>query len=249
MFGKKNRIIAEKEDRIRALEQQLETLTADNNRLKERIIDIERRERGIGRALNEATATADNMIADAQRKAGVMLEQTQGECDTLRKKAERTVDDAYRSAREIIREAEDEGTKKREALQQHIEQYAALLNGYDTMVQEQLQMAQDGAKRFSELSKALHEAIPQLLSADGSPLPGLKKPDENKPDASDIPAYLKEDLPDYQATPLSYAPSKDGSGDEQLWTVDKIASTADGEMKSDVDSIIDEILSATEDQK
>ena len=249
MFGKKKRIIAEKEDRIRTLEHQLQTLTADNNRLKDRIIDIERRERGIGRALNEATAAADNMIADAQRKAGVMLEQTQGECDTMRKKAERTVDDAYRSAREIIREAEDEGVKKREELQQHIEQYAALLNGYDTMVQEQLQMAQDSAKRFSELSKALHEAVPQLLGADGAPLPGLQKPDEKKTDSTlDSPSYPEEEMSDYQATPLSFTPSREGSGDDQLWTVDKITSDGGNEAESDVDSIIDEILAATEDQ-
>ena len=94
MFGKKKRIIAEQEEQIRSLEQQLESLSSDNKRLKDRIIDVERRERGIGRALNEATATADNMIADAQRKAAVLLEQTQGECDSLRKKAERVVDDA-----------------------------------------------------------------------------------------------------------------------------------------------------------
>ena len=56
MFGKKQRIIAEQEERIRALEQQIETLTADNKRLKDRVIDVERRERGIGRALNEATS-------------------------------------------------------------------------------------------------------------------------------------------------------------------------------------------------
>ncbi len=173
MFGKKQRIIAEQEERIRVLEQQLESLTADNKRLKDRVIDVERRERGIGRALNEATAAADNMIADAQRKAGALLEQTQGECDAQRKKADRIVDDAYRSAREIVREAEDEGLQKRHAMQQQIEQYAALLNGYDALVQEQLEIAKDNARKFSELSAALHDAVPQLLNADGSPLPGL----------------------------------------------------------------------------
>ena len=249
MFGKKQRIIAEQEERIHALEQQLESLIADNKRLKDRVIDIERRERGIGRALNEATATADNMIAEAQRKAGVMIEQTQGECDSLRKKAERTVDDAYRSAREIIREAEDEGVKKREEMQQHIEQYAALLNGYDNMVQEQLQMAQDSAKRFAELARSLHEAVPQLLGKDGAPLPGLGTTEPvPKPDAD--PAYLRDEMPDYQATPLSYAPSKESdSGDETLWTVDKIANSDAGPADSDVDTIIDEILAATEDKE
>ena len=248
MFGKKQRIIAEQQERITALEQQLETLTADNKRLKDRIIDVERRERGIGRALNEATATADNMVADAQRKAGVILEQTQGECDSLRKKAERTVDDAYRSAREIIREAEDEGVKKREEFQQQIEQYAALLTGYDNMVQEQLQMAQDSAKRFAELSRALHEAVPQLLGADGSPLPGLGTTDSDKGKPNGDPSYLREDIPDYQATPLNYETSRESESDGPLWTVDQIAKDDPEKESSDVDQIVDEILAAAEDE-
>ena len=240
MFGKKQRIIAEQEDQIRSLQQQLESLTADNKRLRDRVIDVERRERGIGRALNEATATADNMITDAQRKANVLLEQTQSECESLRKKAETVVDDAYRSAREIIREAEDERAKKQEALQQRIEQYSALLGHYDAMVQEQLQAAQDGAKRFAELSRALHEAVPQLLGADGSPLAGLSTPDV-KSDHADVP-----EMPDYTVNPLSFAPSREG-GEEQLWTVDKITKGSDDSKGSDVDAIIDEILAATED--
>ena len=250
MFGKKKRIIAEQEERIQALEKQLEALSADNKRLKDRIIDVERRERGIGRALNEATATADNMIADAQRKAGVILDQTQAECESQRKKADRIVDDAYRSAREIVREAEAENEQKRLEIQQQIEQYAALLNGYDTMVQEQLQMAQDSAKRFSELSRALHEAVPQLLGSDGTPLPGLDEPEaEESPAEQDLPSYLKEDMPDYTETPLSYSPSRESdSADEPLWTVDRIASDAEGKTDSDVDAIIDEILSAAEDE-
>ena len=251
MFGKKQRIIAEQANQIRSLEQQLESLTTENKRLKDRVIDVERRERGIGRALNEATATADNMIADAQRKSGEILEQTQNECDAQRKKADRIVDDAYRSAREIVREAEDEGQKKRAEMQQQIEQYAALLNGYDAMVQEQLELAKDNARRYSELSAALHNAVPQLLNTDGTPLPGLGKPDENQSseNASDTPSYFRDDIPDYQSNPLSYQPSRESNGDEQLWTVDKIATGKSGASGSDVDAIIDEILAATEDEQ
>jgi hypothetical protein len=248
MFGKKKRIIAEQEERIAELEKQIETLSADNKRLKERVIDVERRERGIGRALNEATATADNMIADAQRKSAVILDQMQAECESQRKKAERIVDDAYRNAREIVREAENEGEKKRDEMQKQIEQYAALLNGYDAMVQEQLQMAQDNAKRFAELSRALHESVPKLLGADGAPLPGLSENGSDAESKQDEPSYLREDLPDYHAGSLRYEPSRDGgSGDEQLWTVDKIATGASDGAGSDVDAIIDEILAATED--
>ena len=242
MFGKKQRIIAEQEEQIRSLQQQLDSLAADNKRLKDRVIDVERRERGIGRALNEATAAADNMIADAQRKADAIVERAQTEVDSQRKQATRIIEDAYRSAREIVRKAEDEGNQKREELQKSIDQYAALLGSYDAMVQEQMQAAQDGAKRFAELSRALHESVPKLLGTDGSPLPGLAAAGKNEGgQPSDVP-----DMPDSQKETLTFMPSREG-GDEQLWTVDKIAGGREGDTDSDVDAIIDEILAATED--
>lgn len=225
MFGKKKKQIAEQAERIKTLEQQIEALNAENQRMKDRMLDVERRERGIGRAINEATATADNMINDAQRKADVIMETMKTECDTQRKKADRVVEDAYRNAREIIKEAEDEGQRKQDEMQARIEQYAALLNGYDTMVQEQLEMAKDGARRFEELSRALHEAIPQLLGSDGAPLPGLT-------DAKQEPKKTPE--PE--------------TNDEPLWTVDKITNDAPKSDLSDVDSIIDEILAAAENE-
>ena len=238
MFGKKKRLIAEQEERIRSLEQQVESLTSDNRRLKDRVIDVERRERGIGRTLNEAAATADKMISEAQQKAADMLNETQGECDSLREKAESIVEDAYRSAREIVREAEEEGAQKRADIQRQIEEYAALLKHYDTVVQEQLQSAEEGAKKFADLARSLHESMPQLLGADGSPLLDDKTPDAEP--------ETPEDVPDYEAHPLNVAPSRE-SGDEQLWTVDKIAGGGNGDTDSDVDAIIDEILAATED--
>ncbi len=106
------------------------------------------------------------------------------------------------------------------------------------MVQEQLQSAEEGAKRFAELARSLHESVPQLLGADGSPLLGAQAPD-TEPEASG-------DVPDYEAHPLNVTPSRE-SGDEQLWTVDRIAGGTDAESDSDVDAIIDEILAATED--
>ncbi len=248
MFGKKKRLIAEQEERIHSLEGQLESLTADNKRLKDRVIDVERRERGIGRALNEATATADNMIADAQRKSAAMLEQTQGECDAQRQKADEIVEEAYRNAREIVRTAEEESKRRLDEMQVQIEQYAALLNSYDSVVQEQLASAQEGARRFAELFVALHDAVPKLIGTDGAPLPGLDKPvEEAKDDVQNDPSYLSEDMPDYASHPLSFTPSRESGADDQLWTVDRIASGTNGDSGSDVDAIIDEILAATED--
>ncbi len=228
MFGKKKKLIADQAARIKVLEEQAKSLSDDNQKMKDRMDDVERRERGIGRAINEATATADSMISEAKRKAGVLIEETKAECDTQRKKADRVVEDAYRSAREIIREAEDEAKRKQDEMQHRIEQYAALLNGYDTMVQEQLTMARDGARRFAELSRALHEAIPQLLNADGSPLPGLSVPEQKPEKSPNVPT------PDPNL------------GDEPLITVDSIAKDTPEAVKADVDEIIDGILSAAE---
>lgn len=230
MFGKKKKQILEQAERIKALEAQAKTLSEANQKMKDRMDDVERREKGIGRAISEATVTVDNMISDAQRKAGVLLDETKAECDTQRKKAERVVEDAYRSAREIIRESEDEAKHKQAEMQLRIEQYAALLNGYDTLVQEQLQMARDGARRFAELSRALHEAIPQLLNTDGSPMPGLSIPE---------PMQKKD--------PESPAPDPD-LGEEPLVTVNNIAKNTPETPQSNVDEIIDGILAAAEEQ-
>ena len=61
MFGKKKRLIAEQEERIRSLEQQVESLTSDNRRLKDRVIDVERRERGIGRGIKKTSLRKDGI--------------------------------------------------------------------------------------------------------------------------------------------------------------------------------------------
>ncbi len=80
-------------------------------------------------------------------------------------------------------------------------------------------MAQDNARRFAELSRALHEAVPQILSAEGT----LLEPADDQMEPKE---------------------ATQESTDEKLWTVDEIAKDA-GE--AHVDTIIDEILTATED--
>lgn len=219
MFGRKKRIIEEQQLRISELEERLEDLQAEKTRLSLRIEDVERRESSIGRAINEATVAADKLVDDAQRKAGAMLEQAQADSDAAKRDAEILVDDAYRNARDIVKEAETESERKLTEVQERIDTYAALLHTYDRMVQEQIQIAQDNARRFAELSRALHEAVPQILSAEGTLLEPAK---EKEPEAGQ--------------------PTE--SGDEPLWTVDQIAADA-GE--THVDAIIDEILTASED--
>lgn len=217
MFGRKKRKIAEQQKQIETLSAELQRLTEENKAYQEKAADVERRESGIGRAISEATLAADKMLEDAQRRAGALLEQTQSDCDAVRRDAEIMVDDAYRNARDIVKEAEVTGQKKLDEMDQRIGQYAALLNAYDKLVQEQIQMAQDSAKRFAELSKALHDTVPQILAADGTlaidvPDAAEEEPsieENSKPEA----AFVPEDEPE-----LSYADTKSedsGMEDEQ----------------------------------
>ncbi len=213
-------MIEEQRQKIAELEEQIKGLSERNTTLQERVADVERREGSIGRAISEATLAADQLVKDAQRQAGAMLDQAQKDTDAAKRDAENLVDDAYRNARDIVKEAETEGERKLNEVQERIDTYAALLHTYDRMVQEQIQIAQDNAKRFAELSRALHEAVPQILSAEGT----LSEP-EKGPKTAEEPA--KE-------------------GEEKLWTVDEIANDA-GE--AHVDAIIDEILSASEESE
>ncbi len=227
MFGKKKRTIREQQQKIAELEQRIRELTEQNGALQTRVEDVERRESSIGRAISEATATADKMIEDAQRQAGAILEQAQSDSDAAKRDAEIMVDDAYRNARDIVKEAETEGERKLGEVQSRIDQYAALLGTYDRMVQEQIQMAQDGAKRFEELARELHKAVPQILSAEGQLIEPAKTPEPEEP------AEAEEAKP------------QETVAEERLWTVDEIAKKPE-EGEAQVDTIINEILTASE---
>ncbi len=234
MFGKKQRMIEEQRQKIEELERQIRELTEEKARMTDRVAEVERRESGIGRAISEATVTADRMIEDAQRRAGAMLEQAQTDCDAAKRDAENMVDDAYRNARDIVKEAETEGERKLGEVQERIDTYAALLNTYDRMVQEQILIAQENAKQFAELSRALHEAVPQILSAEGT----LQEPET-------APA-LEEPKTEEPAENAGEGAPQQAGGDERLWTVDEIAPEG-GE--THVDAIIDEIITASEESE
>lgn len=275
MFGKKKRIIAQQQQTIESLMAELEQLKAENQSFRERAADLERRENGIGRAISEATRTADQLIEDAQRKAGALLEQTQADCDAVHRDAEIMVDDAYRNARDIVKEAEATGQKHLDEVHTQINEYATLLNAYDKLVQEQMQMAQDSAKRFSELSAALHNAVPEILAPDGTLLipetireaepeqeetpaeeaveqeTPLEEPqaepehDEPVEDSGEGTPLMRDDEPDFEARPFSFEPQANETAEERVWTVDEIAKEEEREGESHVEAIIDEILRAS----
>lgn len=258
MFGKKKRMIEEQRQKIAELERTITGLTEENAKYAERVADVERRESGIGRAISEATVTADKMIDDAQKQAGALLEQAQADCDAAKRDAENMVDDAYRNARDIVKEAETEGERKLGEVQERIDTYAALLRTYDRLVQEQIQIAQDNAKRFAELSRALHNAVPQILSQEGTLLEPEETPVQEEPKsenpAEEPSADANEDAEPVEdageGTPLSDETIDDaaGSGDERLWTVDEIARKPESG-ESHVDAIINEIITASEESE
>ncbi len=242
MFGKKKRMIEEQRARIGELERKLGLLEEENRSFKDRETDLNRREVSIGRVILEATAAADKTVSEAQDKADVLLKEAQDDREAAKRDADRLVEDAYRNARDIVKEAEQTGQQKLDETQDRIEQYATLLNSYDKLVQEQIRMAEDNAKRFSELSRALHEAVPKLLASDGTPLL-----DEEKTESVFEPA---EPEPELTLEPESAEPEtptetqEDDAAEEKLWTVDEIAKDAPA-ANAQVDTIIDEILSAS----
>ena len=221
MFGKKRRTIAEQQKQIEALTAEVARLTAANQAYANREAEIERRESGIGRAISEATATADSLIETAQNRAGAMLRKTQADCDAAKRDAEILVDDAYRNARDIVKEAEATGQQRLDEVDTQINQYATLLNAYDALVQEQMQQAQDHAKRFYELSKALHDTVPQILAPDGTlQIPEAKQEPEPEPEPNEEPLY----------------------------TVDEVAKKEETGSAAHVDAIIEDILRAATEQ-
>ena len=223
MFGRKKRKIAEQQKQIEALLAEKDRLAAENQAYQERASDVERRESGIGRAISEATMAADKMLEDAQRKAGALLEQTQADCDAVRRDAEIMVDDAYRNARDIVKEAEVTGQKKLDEMNHRITQYATLLNAYDKLVQEQIQMAQDSARRFAELSQALHDTIPEILTADGTLAirEAEESEEEQEPAAEQDVGFSPEDEPELsypvseQENLMETEPDETGGEDEE----------------------------------
>ena len=222
MFGKKQRTIAEQQKQIEAMKAEIDRLQQENQAFSARVAEIERRENGIGRAISEATATADSLIASAERKADALIEQTQADCDAAKRDAENLVDDAYRNARDIVKEAEATGQQKLDEVDAQINQYATLLNAYDALVQEQMQQAQDHAKRFYELSQALHHNVPKILSADGTLL-------------------IPEPVEEVKEQPAA-------SAEEHLWTVDEVAHANSTGKEAHVDAIIEDILRAATEQ-
>lgn len=270
---RKKVLIREQKARIEELEAQVRRLNEKNSELQSQVDAMEERERCIGRAMADATAAADKLVSDAQRQAGEILEQSQEEYDSAKRDAELLVDDAYENARIIVKEAEQDSERKMDDVRRQMEAYAALLNGYDRLIQENIRMAEDSARKYAELSHALHDSVPQLFTSDGklldAPNPetaeepkteepaqeteqevaaaSFEEPSSNAEEpvpelVSEQAGSFIEQLPEQE--PISEELGE--SGEEHIYTVDDFLATESE--TGCVDNIIDDILSATEEE-
>ena len=227
MRMRKKELIRLQTEKIVDLEQQINTLLKANEELQKKVDGLEEKERCIGKTLTEATATADRTISDAQRQAGELLEQAQMDLDAAKRDSEIIVDEAYQSARTIIKEAEQDSDQKRQDVQSQIEAYAALLNGYNKLIQENIRQAEDSARRYAELASALRDSLPQLLNAEGKLI--------------ETPVLTGEPIP---TEAEEFKEQEDAANEERMWTVNDIAESTEGERP--VETIIEEIIQATE---
>lgn len=284
---RKKVLIREQKARIEELEAQVRILSEKNGELQSQVDAMEERERCIGRAIADASAAADKLVSDAQRQAGEILEQSQEEYDSAKRDAELLVDDAYENARIIVKEAEQNSERKMDDVRRQMEAYAALLNGYDRLIQENIRMAEDSARKYAELSHALHDSVPQLFTSEGKLLDApsaeitetpkiaetaaesesveteqlteatYSAEDETTPSEEEAVSAAQEPVQEHVTEQAEFRTEPtterkpipadvDESGEERIYTVDDFLA-AESETGC-VDNIIDDILSATEEE-
>lgn len=244
MRMRKKELIRVQTKKIADLEQQILSLERVNDELQKKVDGIEERERCIGKTLTDATAVADRTISDAQRQAGELLEQAQVDLDAAKRDSEIMVDEAYQYARTIVKEAEQDSEQKMSDVQAQIEAYAALLNGYDKLIQENIRQAEDSARRYAELASALRTSLPQLLTSEGNL---IEAPTIDEEAALPIAEEVTDgDEPASEETEVSAeeASVEEAPTEERMWTVNDIAGSMEEERP--LETIIEDIINATE---
>lgn len=227
MFGKKAKQIKEQAALIAQMQAKIDDLTHQNERLSEKVDEYVAKEILIARTLTDANAQAEQVVSEAQREAGDILEQSQMNAEQARRDAEILVDDAYKNARDIVKTAENESAKKLEDTREQINSYVGLLEQYDAVVQENIRRAQESAKAFAQLSEELHAAIPQILTPEGTLIGEPKAAVREEPEGAE-----------------ENQPESEPAAEEKIWTVSEVAADQGGEV-SHVDAIIDQILGAS----
>ena len=170
MFGKR-KIIEQQNQLIASQKERLETLEKENAALKEKLSSYQSMENAISRAMTDASAAADRIREDARRESDDIHEAAQKYFMASRKKGETVVEDAHRSARDIIKAAEDKSRERYKQTDEAVAAYVQLLSDFNDSVREQARQADENAQRYAQLCQQLSKSMPELLKE----LPALKE--------------------------------------------------------------------------
>ena len=207
--------LAKKEQRIRELEERCEKLSEMTER-------YQARETLITKTMTEAAASAERIVNDAEAHAEELKSSSIREYDASQKEAEMLVEAAYQNARDIVKEADNDGKRRRDETEASIRSYASILKSYNEVMKENARQAETHARRYAAFYEQLCSAIPELIgSAD----------------------ELNEREVRQAAEAIEAAEqSLDAHDDERLWRVNDIAPDQQGVVETEllIETLADE---------
>lgn len=190
MFGRK-KIIEEQNRLIASLKEQVESLEKENAEQKKKIAEYQAMESAISRAMTDASAAADRIKEEARRESDELHESAQKRYLASQKQGEAVVADAHRSARDIIKAAEDKSRETNRETDEAVAAYVRLLGEFNESVKEQVKTANENAKKYADFYALLSQEMPALLKQ----IPSLKEKAALEPPREAYILEVEEELP------------------------------------------------------
>lgn len=215
MFGRK-KMIEEQNLLIASLKERIATLEKENEEQKNKLEAYQAMEGAISRAMTDASAAADRIREEARRESDEIHETAQKEYIASQKQGETLVANAHRSARDIIKAAEDKSNETKQETDDAVSAYLRVLGEFNESVKEQVKTANENAKKYAELYDLLSQEMPALLKQ----LPSLHEtaaiPSGNTGDTELVVEAEEEELPLVKVSDLVAAEKETISTDEIL---------------------------------
>lgn len=190
MFGRK-KMIEEQNRLITSLKEQVESLEKENAEQKKKIAEYQAMESAISRAMTDASAAADRIKEEARRESDELHESAQKRYLASQKQGEAVVADAHRSARDIIKAAEDKSRETNRETDAAVAAYVRLLGEFNESVKEQVKTANENAKKYADFYALLSQEMPALLKQ----IPSLKEKAALEPPQEEYVLEVEEELP------------------------------------------------------
>lgn len=190
MFGRK-KIIEEQNRLIASLKERVESLEKENAEQKKKIAEYQAMESAISRAMTDASAAADRIKEEARRESDELHESAQKRYLASQKQGEAVVADAHRSARDIIKAAEDKSRETNRETDEAVAAYVRLLGEFNESVKEQVKTANENAKKYADFYALLSQEMPALLKQ----IPSLKEKAALEPPREAYILEVEEELP------------------------------------------------------